>query len=158
MAKYRIPNVRAVIGVPAAVMSLAVPFTAHEEGTRTKAYLDSANIPTICVGETEGVRMGDESTVQECSKLFYARLGFFAWQMDQYIHVPMAPEFHAAVTSWSYNVGLGAAKASTLVKKANADDMRGACNELPRWKYSAGKPILAERRERERVLCLKGTD
>lgn len=156
MVMPKLPNARAVAMVPAAVMSLALPFTAHEEGLRTKAYLDSVGVATICYGETDGVKMGDVKTEKECGVMFNIRLGFFAYMIDIMVEPDMRPEFHAALTSWSYNVGLGAAEDSTLVRLANLGKMREACEQLPRWKLAGGKPILAARRERERQLCLKG--
>ncbi len=140
----------------AAVLILALPFTAREEGTKLKAYLDPIGIPTICMGETENVKMGDVKTKQECDKLFEARLGAFSYAVDMAISTPLSAPTHAAFTSWAYNVGIGAMSRSTLVKKANAGDLVGACNELLKWKMAGDKPILLPRRERERALCLSG--
>lgn len=142
----------------AAVMVLAVPFTAREEGLRTNAYLDSVGVPTICYGETENVNLGDTKTIPECTVMLETKLGVFAYAVDAAITPPLTPATHAAITSWAYNVGLGAMRSSTLVKKANAGDMVGACNELLKWKYAGGKPILSARRERERQLCMKGLE
>jgi len=153
-----IKKVSKVALVSSSVMVLALPFTAHEEGLRTAAYLDSVGVPTICYGETEGVKLGDKKTKQECDAMFYAKLGVFAFAVDAEINHTMTPNFHASITSWAYNVGLGAVRKSTLIKKANAGDFIGACNELPKWKYAGGKPILAARRERERQLCMKGIE
>lgn len=138
------------------VLTLAVPFVAREEGLRTSAYLDSVGVATICYGETEGVKLGDIKTKAECDALFYTRLGGYSAAVSATILIPLSPETHAAFTSWAYNVGIGAMRKSTLVKKANENDLQGACNELPRWKMAGGRPILAARRERERQLCLKG--
>jgi GH24 family phage-related lysozyme (muramidase) len=62
-----------------------------------------------------------------------------------------------AFVSWTYNVGVGAACRSTLVRKANAGDLVGACNELPRWNRAGGKVIrgLTNRRVSEREMCLE---
>jgi GH24 family phage-related lysozyme (muramidase) len=61
-----------------------------------------------------------------------------------------------AFVSWTYNVGVGAACKSTLVRKANAGDLVGACNELPRWNKAGGRTIkgLTNRRISERAMCL----
>lgn len=144
-------KVTATIG---AVLALALPFTAHEEGLRTFAYLDPVGVVTICMGETENVTLGDTKTKEECSALFYARLGSFAYAVDLAVKPPMDNYFHAAITSWTYNVGVNAMRRSTLVKKANAGDFRGACDELLKWKFAGGEPILLSRRRRERELCL----
>lgn len=65
-----------------------------------------------------------------------------------------------AVVSWAYNVGVHAACNSTLAKKLKSGDHEGACNELPRWRFSGGKEIrgLAIRREKERLVCLGLSD
>jgi len=140
----------------AGVMALAMPFTAHWEGLRTEAYLDQANIPTICYGETLGVKMGDKKTVAECNILHRMRLGYFAWRVDLMVEPEMTDSQHAAFTSFSYNVGLNAFRESTLLKKLNNGDKAGACNQLMRWVY-IGKDIsngLINRRKAERDLCL----
>lgn len=149
-------NFRKGAATGSVVLALAVPFVAHEEGLRTSAYLDSVGVATICYGETYGVKLGDTKTKEECDALFYTRLGAYSVAVNAAIVVPLSPETHAAFTSWAYNVGLGAMQKSTLVKRANENDLQSACNELLRWKFAGGKPILAKRRERERQLCMKG--
>jgi len=144
-------------GFMALVMSIAIPFTAHEEGLRTSAYLDSVGVATICYGETEGVKMGDTKTKDECTALFYTRLGFFymsvrAMMLTDELH----PKTWAALTSWAYNVGLGAVRRSTLRKLVNNNQFEKSCDELLKWKFAGGRPILLKRRERERLLCLEG--
>lgn len=64
-------------------------------------------------------------------------------------------EFDALVSIF-YNVGVGAMRASTLVRKLNAGDRAGAAAEFPRWNKSAGERSkgLDRRREAERVLFL----
>ncbi len=149
-------GVRRTAMVSAAVMCCASSFVMREEGLRTSAYLDSVGVPTICYGETENVKLGDVKTPEECSELFSAKLGFYAYSVNALIDRPLPPESLAAFTSWAYNVGLNAARKSTLVKKARTGDISGACAELPKWKYAGGKPILLKRREREKELCLRG--
>lgn len=139
------------------VMALALPFVAGEEGLRTKAYLDQAGIPTICYGETENVKLGDVKTKAECDALFYVRLGYFAYRVDMMVEPEMTDGQHAAFTSLAYNIGLNAFQKSTLLKKANNGDMRGACDQLPRWNKIKGvvSKGLTNRRSRERALCLR---
>lgn len=158
--------------VSSSVMLLALPFTAHEEGLRTAAYLDSVGVPTICYGETEGVKLGDRKTKTECDVIFYAKLGVFAHAIDMTIQPALSDPTHAALTSWSYNVGMGAMRGSTLVKKANRGDIIGACKELIKKDESSGvcrgygcgwaggRMIkgIQNRRVREHKLCLKGIE
>ncbi|WP_370551208.1 lysozyme [Comamonas sp. CMM02] len=62
--------------------------------------------------------------------------------------------------SFGFNVGEGegAFCKSTLVRKANAGDVQGACAELSRWTYADGKqlPGLVQRRAAERQMCEGG--
>ncbi|HGM8337746.1 TPA: glycoside hydrolase family protein [Pseudomonas aeruginosa] len=47
---------------------------------------------------------------------------------------------------------------STLLRKLNAGDVKGACAELSRWVYAGGKVYkgLVNRRKAERELCEQG--
>lgn len=150
----RNPKKAATAGV---VVALAMPFTAHHEGLRLKAYLDPIGIPTICYGETLGVQLGQQKTKAECDALFEARLGVFAYAVDAAITPSMSPHTHAALTSWTYNVGIGAMQKSTLVRLMNEGRTVEACNELPKWNKAGGRVLtgLVKRREEERKLCLQ---
>jgi lysozyme len=142
----------------AAVVAVGAPFTAHHEGLRLKAYLDPVGIPTICYGETENVAMGDVKSREECDSMLTVRLAYYAQQIGMAADRPLPVETHAALASWTYNVGVGAMKKSTLVRKLRAGDIVGACNQLPRWNMAGGRVWagLVKRREAERQLCLKG--
>lgn len=147
-------------GIYGVVVVLASPVAVYFEGLNVRAHLDPIGIVSICYGETEGVKMGDVKTKEECDKMLTARLGYFAWRVDAMVTPPMNPYTHAALTSWAYNVGVGAAAKSTLIRKMNAGDVAGACNELRRWVFAGGKKWngLVKRREAERKLCLRGAN
>ena len=148
--------IRRGAAISAVVLCSATSFVANEEGLRTSAYLDVAGVPTICYGDTENVQLGETRTKEECSALFRTKLGAYGFAVQQMVGKKMPVEVHVALTSWAYNVGLNAAAKSTLMKHAQAGNFAAACNELPKWKFAAGRPILEKRRERERTLCLKG--
>ena len=130
------------------------------EGMVLKPYRDKLanNILTVCMGETRGVREQDIYTVDECKALLEKGLKEFEAELGKCIKVPMTDKYKAAIVSWAWNVGTPAACKSTLVKKLNAGDYVGACNELPRWNKAGGNVIvgLVKRREAERKLCLSG--
>ncbi|MCE4222125.1 lysozyme [Methylobacterium sp. C25] len=65
---------------------------------------------------------------------------------------------YVAFLDLAYNIGSGAFCRSTVVRKFNAGDRRGACDALLLFNKAGGKviPGLTARRERERALCLKG--
>ena len=65
-----------------------------------------------------------------------------------------------ALVSLAYNIGTGAFNKSTLVKKLNAGDIRGAADQFDVWINAGGKRMqgLVNRRAREKALylaCLK---
>jgi lysozyme len=153
---------KAAAGTAAAgVVAATVAFIGPWEGLRTTAYPDALarNIPTVCYGETRGVRLGDSYTKEECDAMLAAAVESFRSQLVACIPaLPTLPEgAQVAFTSWSYNVGTGAACRSTLARKANAGDLVGACNELPRWNRAGGRVVagLSNRRGAERKLCLE---
>ncbi len=54
--------------------------------------------------------------------------------------------------------GAGNFQTSTLLRKINQGDQKGACDQLRRWTYAKGKQWkgLVTRREIEREVCLWG--
>lgn len=145
----------------AAVIAAAAVFVGPWEGERTEAYLDRIASPpvwTVCYGETKGVKAGDKYTPQRCLDMLAKSLEGYHAQFTKCVPaLPQQPQgVQVSLTSWTYNVGAGAACKSTLAKKANAGDWRGACNELPKWNKAGGKVVngLTNRRKAEQKLCL----
>ena len=140
--------------------SLAIGLVGGFEGVRTRAYRDVVGVPTVCFGETRGVKMGDKYTMDECRAMLGQALVEFETGMRKCMRMPDAvpDKSYVAFLSFSYNVGIGAFCRSTLAKKLNAGDLRGACNELPHWNTAGGRIIkgLVNRRAEERKLCLEG--
>lgn len=141
----------------AGVIALAAPTVAYFEGTRFLAYLDPIGIPTICSGATEGVRLGQIKTKAECDHMLQSDLERFAQGVDDLVTVELPPLRHAALTSFAYNVGLGAFSNSTLLRHLNAGRTQAACDQLLRWTYARGVrwPGLVKRRAAEREMCLR---
>lgn len=132
---------------------------AVHEAFRPTAYLPTPNdVPTIGFGTTEGVKMGDRITVERALVRLLADADRFQRELKACIgDVPLHQHEWDAYVSWAYNVGTGAACRSTLVRKLKATppDYAGACAELDKWIYQAGKPLkgLVKRRAEERALC-----
>lgn len=140
----------------AAWLAICVGCVAGAEGVRTVAYKDPVGIPTACFGETQGVRMGQTYTLEQCQEMLGKRVEEFGRAVDSCVIVPVPPRRKAALVSFTYNVGKDAFCRSTLVVKLNAGDVRGACDQLLRWTTAKGiqLPGLVKRREQERELCL----
>jgi len=143
---------------------VGIPLTAGFEGLELKAYYDIASVPTICYGETLGVKITDTATKPYCDEMLKKRWLQFAMQVDAKVVKPMSPNTHAALTSFAYNVGMGSFSTSTLLRLMNAGDTVGACRQLPRWNKArvAGVlvpfPGLTNRRQAEMAICLEGLD
>lgn len=151
-----------LIGGSAAALATTVALLTQLEGVRTTSYQDIVGVWTICAGETRGVGPGDTATPAECDAMLAKAIVEFENGLDKclddQIEAVIPTETKIAMVSWAYNVGLGAACRSTLVRKANAGDLRGACDELPRWRMAGGRIVqgLVNRRVTERKLCLAG--
>lgn len=141
----------------AAWVGVAIAAIGGFEGLRTVAYLDPVSIPTACFGETLGVEMGQVYTVEQCKEMLGNRLEEFGRGVDSCTKVALPPYRKAALVSFAYNVGVANYCQSTLVRKLNAGDTVGACNELSKWTKARGitLPGLVTRREQERLMCMR---
>jgi len=140
---------------------IATPFIIKKEGKENLAYWDAfGSVWTICSGETKNVYEGQYLTDEQCHDMTQKRVLEFARGVDSLVSVPMTAKYHAALTSWAYNVGLGAAGRSTLIKKLNNSDYEGACEELLRWNRAGGRVIqgLTNRRIDEYQMCMEGIE
>lgn len=155
-------NATGKIGAMAGGLALAVAVIGGWEGLRLTAYPDrlAGNIPTVCYGETRGVRLGDSYTQAECDTMLQRAIVEFETGLDRCMNPPsqLPMETKVAFVSWSYNVGIGAACGSTLVRLVNRGDYVAACNQLPRWNRAGGVVVrgLSNRRQAEQQLCLHG--
>ena len=130
---------------------------ALHEGYRGEAYTPvPGDVPTIGFGTTGGVKMGDKITPEKALVRALQDVQKFEGALKQCVTVPLHQHEYDAYVSFSYNVGSGAFCKSTLVKKLNAGDYTGACNELRKWVYFKGQPLpgLVKRRNEEADKCL----
>ena len=130
---------------------------ANLEGFSEKAYIPiPGDVPTIGFGSTEGVRMGDTITVPKALERLMRDVGVAESAIGRCVKVPLSQSEYNAFTAFAFNVGAEAFCSSTLVKKLNAGDYAGACQELRRWVYVDGRRVqgLVNRREAEYRLCM----
>ncbi len=153
------PNKVIIGAATAAAITLATPLVVRWEGTVLRGYKDPIGIVTACVGHTKTAVLGRTYTQAECMALLKRDMQEHADEIAHCITRPLPVETHAAFISFAFNVGSAAFCRSTLLRKANAGDLVGACNELPRWNRAGGRELqgLTNRRMAERELCLRGT-
>lgn len=142
----------------AAAAALAVGLVGGFEGLRLNAYKDVVGVPTVCYGETRGVKMGDKHTKAECDDMLLKGLAEFEAGVLKCARVEMPDKRLVAHVSLAYNIGVGAYCKSTVVRKLNAGDTRGSCEAFMMWNKAGGVawPGLTRRRDVERKLCLEG--
>lgn len=134
-------------------------FIKEFEDLRLAAYPDpgTGGKPwTIGWGHTKGVKQGDRITQEQAEQFLSDDLALFELTVNSAIKRPMTQNQFDAMVSLAFNIGGSAFAGSTLVKKFNAGDAKGAADEFSKWKNSGGKvmPGLVKRRAAEREMFL----
>lgn len=127
------------------------------EGLELKAYKDSIGVLTIGYGSTgPHVSMGMTITKEQAEQLLKKDLERFEKGVSDLVKVPLNQNQFDSLVSFSFNLGLGNLRSSTLLKKLNASDYVGAAAEFHRWNRAGGKVLagLTRRRIAERDLFL----
>ena len=141
--------------------ALAVALTGGFEGLRTVAYKPiPTDPPTICYGETKGIRMGMTKTKAECDAMFVARLDEFAGKVEACVKRPMSDKTLVAFTSLSYNIGSAGFCNSSVVREYNRGNAKLACEKMNAFNKAGGRVLLGlvRRRSAESALCLEGLE
>lgn len=137
------------------------------EGFVSKWYPDPAHgwkVPTVMYGHTDAA--GEPKYAKTKDRVFTKSEGDAALRRDlkQYedsvnssVKVPLTANQFAALVSFTYNLGAGNMRSSTLLKKLNSGDYAGAADEFGKWNKAGGKVLagLTRRRKAERDLFLK---
>lgn len=144
----------------AGLAAAAIALVGAWEGLRTVAYKDIVGVPTVCFGETRGVKMGDRYTVDDCKVMLGDGLIEFEAGMRKCLRAPdQIPDGpYVAFLSLSYNIGTGAFCRSSVRRYANDGHYVDACDAILMWNKAGGKVIkgLMNRRLHERRICLAG--
>jgi len=124
------------------------------EGFESKAYLCPASVWTIGYGRTKNVQEGDMVNELQAERDLLEELEEFAKQVQNTVKIDLKQNEFDALTSWTYNLGVGNLQSSTLLKKLNSGDKNSVPSEMIRWNKAAGKVLagLTRRREAEAKL------
>ena len=154
--------------LPPPWLELALKTIKAFEGCRLEAYKDAAGVPTIGYGTTRymdaPVRMSDKISQAMAEELLANDVEHLSGPGVLSL-LPMATKWRpnqvAALTSFAYNLGLGALENSTLRARllAGQDACTVVREELPKWIHAgeAVLPGLEKRRQAEVELFCSGT-
>lgn len=123
------------------------------ESCQLAPYRCPSGVWTIGYGHTEGVTATSPMiTRDEAVALLDKDIARFERAVNEAVHVPLNQNQFDALVSLCFNIGVGAFRTSTLVRKLN--DGEDAAPEFDRWNQSKGEvlPGLVRRRDAERKL------
>jgi|TARA_A100001015_G_scaffold285535_1_gene353160 lysozyme len=124
------------------------------EGCRLKAYYCSGGVLTIGYGHTGGVKETDVITQEEADKLLKGDILKFEQYVSDNVKVDLDQSQFDALVAWTFNLGPGNLRESTMLKKLNNEDYESVPFEMRRWNKAGGKTLdgLIRRREAESLL------
>jgi len=131
------------------------------EGLRLEAYQDVAGIWTIGYGHIRTAKEGMVITEAEAEALLRGDLADAEGAVSRLVKVPVSENEYSALVSLVFNIGAGAFSGSTVLRKLNAGDHKGAADAILMWNRATvgGKKVvvqgLVRRRDAERSLFLK---
>lgn len=126
------------------------------EGCRLEAYKDSVGLATIGYGRVSGVSLGMTITQAEADAYLESDLAVAAKCVNNSVRVPLTQGQFDALCSFVFNLGCGALRNSTLLRKLNDGDDEGASDEFIRWSHANGVVLagLVKRRESEKEIFI----
>ncbi len=124
------------------------------------AYPDPVGVWTIGYGSIRHldndrpVREEDVIDKKTAERWLNQEIDQKATAVDKLCRVSLTQGMFDALVSFTFNLGEGALKDSTLLRKLNGGEYEGAAREFDRWIYGGGKilPGLVIRRDREEAL------
>ena len=124
------------------------------EGCRLQAYQDSVGVWTIGYGSTTDVAPGQIITQAEAEGRLMEDLKHAETCVNGAVTVPLVQNEFDALVAFVFNLGCGAFRKSTLLRKLLDSDFDGAALEFRRWDKAGGQVLagLTRRRAAEERL------
>ncbi len=124
------------------------------ESCRLKSYQDSGGVWTIGFGSIRGVGPNMTISMEEAVERLREDVRDHERYVQQYVTQELSQYEFDALVSWTFNLGGGALKSSTMLKCLNGDDMREVPYQMMRWCTVGGTWLrgLAKRRHAEALM------
>lgn len=139
-------------------MNKVIDLITKYEGFKDKAYKCPAGVWTIGYGSTyyldnSKVKQDDVITKAMALELLEAVINEIEIQILKVVQVPLNKNQLGALISFTYNLGIGNLKSSTLLRRLNNGDYNVG-NEFLKWDKCNGKRLkgLTNRRNDEKKL------
>lgn len=131
-------------------------FIKQWEGVRLTAYRCTAGVPTIGVGHTRGVQMGDRISMFQAERYLAEDVRQFEDAVNRLVRVRLTQNQFNALVSFTFNLGETNLANSTLLKRLNAGNYVGAAAQFGLWVRSGGRITqgLINRRAAEKAMFL----
>src|ERR1035437_1314833 len=130
---------RLAVGVAGLVIAVAALASAGFEGNRSHAYIDPSGTVVICEGHTRFVKLGDVASPGQCAEYKRSdRLRANA-DLDRCTSAQLTPNQREAFVSVVQNIGGAEFCNSTIARKINGHDIRGACWSIRLYMDVAGR-------------------
>jgi lysozyme len=166
-------------GVKALVIAIAVSAASYE-GIRLTPYDDGLGIPTVCMGQTLGVKFGQPArTLEECSAQLLERIqqnqddlnrriGTIQTTTGTITYLDLSEGEQHAYNSLYDNLGPGgkgvkdglfalksSGAPSTMMRLLRAGKRWEACQQIMQWLNPKWMPGIAKRRQSELASCTR---
>jgi lysozyme len=118
--------------------SAFVGILVREGYTETAVIPVKGDVPTVGFGTTGGVKMGDRTAPVAAVVRAHRDVTEFEGALKRCVKASLNQAEYDVYVDLSYNIGSAGFCASTIVRRLNAGDYRGACDAILMWKKVAG--------------------
>ena len=134
------------------------------EGFSATPYQDPVGVWTIGYGSTRDIGGNPVSgatlavTAEGARQLLLRDMRSAMQAVEGDVKVPLSTDEEAALIDFTYNLGAGALRASTLLRLLNAGDYAGAAGQFDLWDHAGGRVLagLLRRRAAEKAMFQRG--
>ena len=130
------------------ISKAGIDFIKSFEGLSLEAYKCPAGVWTIGYGTTKNVTKGMKITKGQADDLFIEDVAPIERKLNS-LGINFRQEQFDALVSWNFNLGEGAFRNSTLLKKIVADAPdEEITDQIVKWVNAGGKPLVGLKRRR----------